>query len=128
MPRVLIIDDEPGILFALQRWFTRQGWTVLEAGDGNDGLTHLRASSDDDDTRIDVVICDMHLPKLSGEALHTLLCHERPAVVERMIFLTGDAVASAPIGSVIASHAHVLQKPFELGALRTLVHRIVPVN
>ena len=128
MPRVLIIDDEPGIRFALQRWFTRQGWLVLEAADGEDGLARLRDSSDDNDTRIDVVICDLHLPKLSGEDLHALLRHERPAVVDRMIFLTGDAVASAPAGSVIGSHPHVLQKPFELAALRTLVLRIVPEN
>ena len=45
-----------------------------------------------------------------------------------MIFSTGDAVASAAAGSVIASHPHVLQKPFELAALRTLVQRIVPEN
>lgn len=126
MPRVLIIDDEPGIRFALQRWFTRQGWTVLEAGDGEVGLARLRECSDEDDSRIDVVICDLHLPKLSGEGLHACLRDERPAYVERMIFSTGDAVAAAPADSIIASHPHVLQKPFELSALRVLVQRIVP--
>ena len=128
MPRVLIIDDEPGIRFALQRWFTRQGWTVLEAGDGEAGLARLRESSDDDDSRVDLVLCDLHLPKLSGDALHARLRVERPAVIDRMIFSTGDAVASAPADSVIASHPHVLQKPFELSALRTLVERIVSAN
>ncbi len=127
MPRVLIIDDEPGIRFALQRWFTRQGWGVLEAQDGEDGLAMLRSAADHDDTaRIDLVVCDLHLPRLSGEALYAILRDERPSLVERMIFSTGDAVTGAPPRSVLATHPHVLQKPFELAALRTLVDRIHP--
>lgn len=127
MPRVLIIDDEPGIRFALQRWFTRQSWDVLEASDGEAGLSLLREASDDDQaSRIDLVVCDLHLPRLSGEALHALLRDERPALVDRMIFSTGDAVMGAPADSVLTTHPHVLQKPFELAALRTLVDRIHP--
>ena len=128
MPRVLIIDDELGIRFALQRWFTRLGWLVLEAGDGEIGLAQLRESSDEDSSRIDLVLCDLHLPTLSGDALHALLRVERPAILARMILCTGDAVAAAPVGSVIASHPYVLQKPFELSELRTLVQRIVPTH
>ncbi len=125
MRRVLIIDDEQGIRVALQRWFTRQGWTVLESGDGEDGLAQLRASSDDDESRIDVVVCDLHLPKLSGEALHAALVADGRAFAGRTIFSTGDSVASAPVGSIIASHPYVLEKPFELAALRELLERVL---
>ena len=41
MPRALVIDDEPGIRLALKRWFERQGYTVLEAADGEAALKHL---------------------------------------------------------------------------------------
>ncbi len=125
MPRVLIIDDESGIRFALQRWFSRQGWTVLEAADGPDGLSLLRQARDEDMTsRIDLVLCDLHLPGLSGDQLHATLLREHPEMIPRMIFSTGDSVVSAPVGSVIATHPHVLQKPFELSALRALVAAI----
>jgi DNA-binding response OmpR family regulator len=123
---VLIIDDEPGIRFALQRWFARQSWDVLEAGDGEDGLALLLNSDDESDTRIDLVVCDLHLPRMNGEALHAIVLSERPAFVDRIIFSTGDAVTSAPADSILATHPHVLQKPFELSALRLLIQGIVP--
>ena len=113
MPRVLIVDDEPGIRFALKRWFERQHWTVSEAGDGQTAITQLLASDDASDSRVDLVICDLHLPLVSGEdVLHTLMS-------------TGDSVSDARPGTALASHPHVLQKPFELETLKTLVTSIV---
>ncbi len=46
---------------------------------------------------------------------------ETPALVERIILTTGDAVSSAEPGSVLAEHPHVLQKPFDLGTLKRVV-------
>ncbi len=125
MPRVLIVDDEPGIRFALKRWFERQHWTVSEAGDGQTAMTQLLASDDASESRVDLVVCDLHLPLLSGEALMRALMESRPAVAERLILCTGDAVADAAPGTALAIHPHVLQKPFDLTSLRTLVTTIV---
>ncbi len=124
MPRVLIVDDEAGIRLALLRWFSRQGWEVSEAADGALGLALLRQSNDADATRVDLIICDLHLPILSGSALHAALAAERPALIPRIIFSTGDEIGAALEGSVLASHPHVLQKPFELSALRALMATI----
>lgn len=125
MPRVLIVDDEPGIRFALKRWFERQHWTVSEAGDGQTAITQLLASDDSDESRVDLVICDLHLPLLSGEELLRTLVSSRPAVAARVILSTGDAVSDAAPGTALAVHPHVLQKPFELATLKALVASIV---
>lgn len=125
MPRVLIVDDEPGIRFALKRWFERQHWTVSEAGDGQTAITQLLASDDGDESRVDLVICDLHLPLLSGEELLRTLVSSRPAVAARVILSTGDAVSDAAPGTALAVHPHVLQKPFELATLKALVASIV---
>src|SRR6186713_1976667 len=37
-PRVLVVDDESTIRIALRRFFTRMGWEVEEAGDGDRAL------------------------------------------------------------------------------------------
>ena len=125
LPRVLIVDDEPGIRFALKRWFERQHWTVSEAGDGHTAITQLLASDDASDSRVDLVICDLHLPVVSGrDGLATLLS-SRPAIAARLILSTGDSVSDAAPGTVLASHPHVLQKPFELSMLKALVTSIV---
>jgi len=124
VPRALIVDDEAGIRFALKRWFERQQYQVDEAEDGEVALRMLRESPDTEDQRYEVVVCDLHLPHLSGEAIVGLLTTERPALVQRIILTTGDAVADAPAGSVMARHAHVLQKPFDLATLREVVAKV----
>ncbi|HYW30379.1 MAG TPA: response regulator [Gemmatimonas sp.] len=121
MPRALIIDDESGIRFALRRWFERQGWFVLEASDGDVGLQHMLAATDDSDERLDVIICDMNLPKRSGESLYAEIERERPALTTRIIFSTGDDVGSARPGSLLQTHPWVLQKPFDMGTLKGIV-------
>lgn len=125
MPRVLIVDDEPGIRFALKRWFERQQWTVAEAGDGHDAMTLLLASDDGGESRIDLVICDLHLPIISGEELLSRLLADRPELARRVIVSTGDPIEDAPIGSAFALHPHVLQKPFGLSTLRDLVASVM---
>jgi len=124
VPRALIVDDEAGIRFALKRWFERQQYQVDEADDGEVALRLLRESPDSEDQRYEVVVCDLHLPHLSGEAIVGLLQTERPALAQRIILTTGDAVSDAPAGSVMAEHAYVLQKPFDLATLREMVGRV----
>jgi DNA-binding response OmpR family regulator len=123
---VLIIDDEGGIRLALQRWFARQGWSSMLAEDGEQALAMIRESREHEASRIDVVICDLHLPKLSGIELHAVLLDEDPAMIGRLIFSTGDTVADASVGGVLSSHRHVLQKPFEFSALRSMLQTLVP--
>ncbi|MCE2901922.1 MAG: response regulator [Gemmatimonas sp.] len=124
MPRALIVDDEPGIRFALRRWFERQQWTIAEAGDGTDALRLLRDTDDDGPDRFDLVVCDLHLPSLGGDALVRILREERPTLVNRVVLTTGDSVSYADAGSVLAEHPHVLQKPFGLGTLASVVARV----
>ena len=122
MPRVLIIDDEPSIRFALRRWFERQGWTADESPDGANALDLLLAQPTD--ASYAVIVCDLRMPGMSGAQLHARLKTERPALIDRLLFTTGDDVASPPVGSVLGSHERVLQKPFEFTELRELVESI----
>lgn len=123
MSRVLIIDDEPSIRFALRLWFERQGWAADEANDGAEALSMLVAPTPGN-TDYDVIVCDLRMPGMSGAQLHARLKTERPALIERLLFTTGDDVASPPVGSVLGSLQRVLQKPFEFAALRQLVESI----
>jgi DNA-binding NtrC family response regulator len=125
LPSVLIVDDEPSIRFVLRRWFERQHWTVSEAGDGQTAMAQILASDEDGDRRLDLVLCDLHLPLVSGEELLQHLHAERPAMAARLILCTGDAVSHAAPGTALSVHPHVLQKPFELATLSTLVESII---
>ncbi|HKS44720.1 MAG TPA: response regulator transcription factor [Amycolatopsis sp.] len=59
-PRVLVVDDEPGVRKALQRGLRAEGMDVVTAGDGPSGLRLAQTGS------FDVLLLDIMLPGLSG--------------------------------------------------------------
>ncbi|SEO61342.1 response regulator transcription factor [Amycolatopsis saalfeldensis] len=59
-PRVLVVDDEPGVRKALQRGLRAEGMDVVTAADGPTGLQLARTGT------FDVVLLDIMLPGLSG--------------------------------------------------------------
>lgn len=125
MPRILIIDDEPGIRLALRRWFERQGFAVDDAANGEDAWTHLQRLTVEEQLTPSVIICDVNLPGISGCELLTRLRERQSPLVDRFILTTGDAVDDQPPNSPLAQHAFVLPKPFDLASLRVMMDRVL---
>jgi signal transduction histidine kinase/ActR/RegA family two-component response regulator len=119
-PRVLIIDDEVSIRSALRRFFARRGWRVDEARDGAKGLAMLLAAK----SEFTIVISDLRMPDFSGVELHDHLAAVAPDLLDRVIFSTGDVASKEAAEFVQRTKCTVLQKPFELRALETLVSRV----
>jgi response regulator RpfG family c-di-GMP phosphodiesterase len=59
-PRILCVDDEPNILASLRRLFRSQGYEVITAESGMEGLRKLEAGG------VDIVISDMRMPEMDG--------------------------------------------------------------
>jgi DNA-binding NtrC family response regulator len=118
--RVLIIDDESTIRAALRRYFVRRGWEVEEAEDGRSALALIEADAE----RYDVVVSDLRMPGFSGIDLHDRLARDRPGMLRRMVFSTGDVASREAAGFVQRTTCPVLQKPFELRMLDELVARL----
>jgi DNA-binding response OmpR family regulator len=60
VPRVLVVDDEPGVRDALSRGLAAEGMDVLAVGDGHAGLREAATGA------YDAVVLDILLPGLSG--------------------------------------------------------------
>jgi len=121
--RVLIVDDEAGIRFALKRWFERQEWFVVEAEDGEAASALIDATASGES--FDLVVCDLHLPLLSGSAVLERLRRDGAPIADRFILTTGDSVTDAGPDTVLSSHPWVLQKPFDLVTLKAMVTRVL---
>ncbi|MBK8061068.1 MAG: response regulator [Gemmatimonadetes bacterium] len=127
--RVLIVDDEITIRIALRRFFTRLGWSVEEASNGESAL-HLLSydASQDKAPRFSVVVSDLRMPGLNGMEMYDQLKVRHPDVLRRLIFSTGDLVSEEAATFVRNTDCVVLQKPFELAALREVVERVVAAD
>lgn len=119
-PRVLIIDDESTIRMALKRFFTRRGWAVDEAPEGQTGIDKLLTAGNE----YTAIISDLRMPGFSGIELHDRLERERPALLDRLIFSTGDVASGEAAGFVARTRCTVLLKPFELSTLADAITRI----
>ena len=103
---VLLADDEEAIRWVGRRFLEADGWTVLEAGDGEEALAIIEAHQG----RLSLVITDLNMPKVSGRELAEVLSVFRPGLP--VLGITGFLSA--------VSHDRrlpILPKPFTAGSL-----------
>lgn len=120
--RLFVIDDESSIRSAIKRFLTRRDWEVEEAEDGAKALETLLQSKPG---FFDVVMCDLRMPNCSGVELFRTIVVERPDLVRRLVFSSGD-VASVEASTFLSSSGRpVIEKPFELAQLEEVFGRIL---
>lgn len=92
-PRVLVVDDEALIRWALSDRLASAGWLVCEAGDGCSALAHFREGG----PQIDLVVLDVNLSDANGLDLFKQIRHICPTcrVVLMTAFGTPDTLQKA---------------------------------
>jgi len=104
-PKILVIDDEPDIRKTLKMTLEYEGYEVLTASSGNEGLDRSRGE------RPDAVLLDIKMPGLDGlEVLEKLKALGSDAAV---LMISGhgdigDAVKATRLGAI-----DFLEKPLE---------------
>jgi CheY-like chemotaxis protein len=121
LPCVLIVDDEVSIRVVLRRFFTRRGWDVYEAEDGE---TACKLLAPNVGCCFDVLICDLRMPRFSGYEFYRWLSEVRPDAAARLVFTTGDADSAQTGEFLAAAHRPVLTKPFDLRQVGEVVDQI----
>ena len=104
MPVALIVDDNRFFLRMETLLLECQGFEVATAEDGAEGYTVFC----DHMSRIDIVITDLMMPKLSGTELCKRIKKERPEVP--VVLLTGD---ESPRNDLHPEFDLVLHKPLD---------------
>jgi DNA-binding NtrC family response regulator len=112
--RLFVIDDESSIRSAIKRFLTRRDWEVEESEDGAKALETLLQS---EPGFFDVVMCDLRMPNCSGVDLFRSIVAQRPDLVRRLVFSSGD-VSSVEASTFLSGCGRpVIEKPFELAQL-----------
>ena len=118
--RILLVDDEELIRRPMGRFLTKRGAEITEAGDGLAALERLT-----DGFEPHVILADLRMPRMDGAEFYERLQQERPALAERVLFLSGDITHLAGRGLAEVPRDRVLVKPVELAELERRIAAFV---
>ncbi len=120
--RVLVVDDEPGVRTLVANLLRGQGYSVAEAGGGEEALDIAAR----DTNKLDLLLSDVSMPGVDGPTLAERLLGMRR--VAKVLFISG--FSDAPVRRFRAEQVAFLAKPFRpaelLAAVRRLTERHVP--
>ena len=108
---VLVVEDETALAAAVADALQDAGYVVTHAADGEDALTLVKRQP------FDLVICDLKMPRLDGQAFYASLVQAVPALASRVIFVTGDVAGTQAERFLEGSGCRWLEKPFRLADL-----------
>jgi len=107
MPKVLVIDDDPVIVQLLRVNFEIEGFEVLSAGDGFEGITLAR------DEQPDVILCDIMMPRKDGLQVVTELKSGPSTRALPVILLSAKAQNAEVQQGLDAGADDYVTKPFD---------------
>jgi two-component system nitrogen regulation response regulator NtrX len=120
MSAILIIDDEPGIRAVLKDVLQDEGYTVLTAEDGLDGLSQLASNP------VDLVFLDVWLPNMGGIDVLKRVREEFPDV--EVIMISGHANINLAVQAVKIGAFDFLEKPLSLDKTITVVRNALQLE
>lgn len=115
--KILIVDDEASIRFALRDFLEAHRFEVCEATDGSQAESNFRAM------RPDAVIVDYRLPDMNALELLPRLKSIDPGVP--LVVLTGHGSIDLAVQAIKEGAEQFLTKPIELPALRVVLERLL---
>ncbi|OYV83344.1 MAG: Fis family transcriptional regulator, partial [Planctomycetia bacterium 21-64-5] len=120
MPRLLVIDDEPNVLYSLQKSLTSSTLEVLTAKTGKEGVDRVV------DSLPDAVIVDVRLPDMSGLDAYDRIRQIDPRLP--VIVITAFAKTETAIEAMRRGAFEYLLKPVDFRRLREVVAKALEVS
>ena len=115
---VLVVDDEVTLREALLRFLQRRDIHVEGVADGWEAIRLLEQRA------FDVIISDVRMPGMSGREFLERLRRDRPDLVARLVFSTGDAFTPETATLLKESGVPTVAKPFDFAVLERVVREV----
>jgi DNA-binding NtrC family response regulator len=118
--RILIVDDETGVRFALQDFLQSSGFDVLAASSCKEALEIYQSAHPD------AMVMDYLLP--DGNALELLPRLRAISTDTPFVLLTGHGSIDLAVRAIKEGADHFLTKPVSLPSLLTIIERLLEVR
>ena len=113
MSSVLLVDDEPGVLFTLSELLTERGHRVIESRSGDDALRKLDEA--------DAVLTDLAMPGMDGLELVSHIVQRDPTLP--VILLTAHGSERVAVAAMKQGAYDYLKKPFDIDEVAVVIER-----
>ena len=113
---ILIVEDEDFQRIILKKILTDNGYHVIEASNGTDGLEIMRTS------KIDLVISDLEMPKMDGVEFTKWVKELNPKFP--VVIITAHASNFSPKELLNVNVDALLHKPFDKEELLKILQRL----
>src|SRR5687768_13574293 len=126
MARILVVDDEPSHRDSLRRIFERAGHEVVVADDGERALEVLRSTVRAPDgtegpQRVDVVLTDLVMPRMDGQALLKAARTVQPDV--DVVVMTAYGTVENAVAAMREGAYDFITKPTKRGEVLACIDR-----
>ena len=118
-PRILLVDDEPGLRTAVQAYLEEEGFQVTTAVDGEDGWEKAQKMIPD------VIISDVMMPRCDGYGLLKKIREDERLGGTPVIFLTAKGMTADRTQGYQAGVDDYMPKPFDPDELVARVKNVV---
>ena len=118
--RLLVIEDEAAVQAFLRAALERSGYQIVVATSGEEGLQLLK------EREFGGIVSDMRTPgEVDGADVHEWLQANRPEMVKRMLFVTGDIVNEETMQTLRRTGVPWIEKPFRVHELVSAVKEVM---
>lgn len=114
-PRVLVVDDESGILESLRILLKTEGFVAVTAHGGRQGIEKF------DEFKPDIVLTDVRMPDITGVQVLSHVRQNDPEVP--VILMTAQATLQSAMQAVNEGAFYYIQKPFRNDELVAILKR-----
>jgi len=119
---LLVIEDEAPLRANLVRLLTAEGYQVITAANGDEGIRRARAD------RPDLVICDVLMPLVDGYGVLATLRSQPETAATPFIFLTASADKDDLERGLQSGANDYVTKPFKIADLLAAIRRRLPAG
>jgi len=120
MKKVMVVDDSPSVRQQVGMALTQAGYGVVEAVDGQDGLSKAATSG------VSLVICDINMPRMNGLEMVEKMKADPKTSALPVVMLTSEGQPALMDRAKKAGAKGWIIKPFKADLLIAAVKKLVP--
>lgn len=120
MAKILIVDDEPDMIWAISNLLLTQNHSVVSVNSGEDAIKKV------EETFLDLVLLDFRLPGMDGVQILERIKQIKPDLP--VIMVTGYGGIEEAVQSIKLGAAHYIAKPFDNDHLIEITNKALQLN